>query len=316
MPVTALLVLALVAGLVLLTVASDQFVLGAARVAVAMRLSTVVIGAVVIGFGTSAPEMLVSGIAASQGSLDIAVGNIIGSNVANLSLVLGVSALVTTITVVSPVLRREAPLSLGSVLLFGLLVRDGLGRAEAVCLGLLLVVAIALLLWSSRSGGDDVLSAEVDAYLDDEVSTVREWVRTGLGLVGTLAAAQLLVWAATGLAAELGLAEGFVGLTIVAIGTSLPELATSLQAVRKDETDLIVGNVLGSNVFNSLGVAAVAGLLGPGAVGDPALTGIGVLAMTGIAVLATVFVTTGRQVVRTEGLVLLAAYLSTIPLLA
>lgn len=314
---TLLLVLGLVAGLALLTYASDQFVLGAARVAVGMRLSAVVIGAVVIGFGTSAPEMLVSGLAAASGSLDIAVGNIIGSNVANLSLVLGVAAIVTPITVQSMTLRREAPLSLAAVLVFALVVQDGLTRGEGVLLAVLLVVSLTLVLVAARMGDSDALASEVDEYLADGQSRLgREWVRTLLGLLGTLGAAQLLVTSATGLAAEIGLEEGFVGLTIVAIGTSLPELATSLQAVRKDETDLIVGNLLGSNLFNSLAVGAVAALAGPGAVQDPGLTSTGVALMVGIAVATMAFMITGARVVRTEGLLLLVAWVAVLPLLA
>ena len=314
---TLLLLAGIVAGLVLLTVASDQFVLGAARVAVALRLSTVIVGAVVIGFGTSAPEMVVSGIAASSGSLDIAVGNIIGSNVANLSLVLGVASMVAPIVVGSTTIRREAPLSLGAVLVFAGLVQGGLTLLEGAVLGVLLVGSLAFIVIASRQEVGDELGGEVEEYLgDDGLHPGREWGRTLLGLLGTLAAAQLLVYCATELAATIGLKEGFVGVTLVAIGTSLPELATSLQAVRKDETDLIVGNLLGSNLFNSLAVGAVAGLLGPGPVTDASLTSIGVLLMVAVAAAATVAMVTARRVVRWEGAVLLTSYLAVLPLLA
>lgn len=314
---TVLLLLGIVAGLVLLTVAADQFVLGAARVAAALRLSTVVIGAVVIGFGTSAPEMVVSGLAAADGSLDIAVGNIIGSNVANLALVLGVSSMVTPILVDSTTIRREAPLSLGAVLVFAGLVQDGLTRIEGGILGLLLTGVLGYIIVTARQEADDELTAEVEEYLDDDaLHPGREWLRTGMGLVGTLVAAQLLVYCATELAATIGMKEGFVGLTIVAIGTSLPELATSLQAVRKDETDLIIGNLLGSNIFNSLAVGAVAGLVGPGPVGDASLTSLGVLLMVAIAIGATTAMLTARRVVRWEGAALLTTYIAALPLLA
>ena len=132
-----------------------------------------------------------------------------------------------------------------------------------------------------------------------------------LGLLGTLGAAQLLVVSATSVADQLGLAEGFVGLTIVAIGTSLPELATALQAARKDETDLIVGNLLGSNLFNSLAVGGVAALAGPGTVGDPVLTGLAIWLMLGIAAAAMLFMRTGHRVVAREGGILLAVWLGT-----
>src|SRR5690606_32256299 len=138
----------------LLTISADQFVAGAARIAAAMRLSAIVIGVVVIGFGTSAPELVVSAIAAGQGTLDIAVGNIIGSNVANLSLVLGVAAMLSPIVIGSTVLRREAPLSLGLTLVFAVLVQGGLSRWNAVVLGALLVGALTLVLRGARDGDE------------------------------------------------------------------------------------------------------------------------------------------------------------------
>lgn len=308
--------LGIVAGLALLTAAADWFVLGAVRVAARLRLSTLVIGAVVIGFGTSAPEMVVSGLAAGQGQLDIAVGNIIGSNVANLSMVLGAAALVTTIGVASSTVRREAPLAIGATVAFALAVQGGLSRLEGL---LLLGGLIALLTWMIRSSRlpDLELSSEVEEYLTDApVRLGREVGRTLIGLVGTLAAAQVLVQSATALAAGIGLEEGFVGLTIVAIGTSLPELATSLQAARKDETDLIVGNLLGSNIFNSLGVAAVAALAGPGPVGDPSLAGVATVLMLAVTFLAAAAMVSGRRVVRPEGALLLALWIAMIPLMA
>jgi cation:H+ antiporter len=310
-------VLGVVSGLAILTAAADWFVVGAVRLAARLRLSAVVIGAVVIGFGTSAPEMVVSGLAAGQGKLDIAVGNIVGSNIANLSLVLGAAALVTTLTVTGRTIRREVPLVMGATVVFAIVVQDGLSRAEGLLLLVGVVASVAWVLVSSRGGGDEELTHEVEEFLaDGPVVLSREVVRTLVGLVGTLGAAQLLVVNATSVAERLGLAEGFVGLTIVAIGTSLPELATALQAARKDETDLIVGNLLGSNLFNSLAVGGVAALAGPGPVGDPVLTGTAIWLMLGIAVTAKLFMRTGYRVVRPEGGILLAVWLGSLPLLA
>jgi cation:H+ antiporter len=311
-------VLGVVLGLAVLTYAADQFVVGAARLATVLRLSTVVIGAVVIGFGTSAPELLVSALAASQGSLDIAIGNIVGSNVANLTLVLGIAALATPIVVRSKVLKREAPLSLLSVIVFAVLVQNGVSAVEGAILATLLVVSLLIIVISSRrEGGDEELGAEVEEFLHDgPPSTGKEVLRTVLGLLGTLGAAQLLVVSASTIATELGLSEGFIGLTVVAIGTSLPELATAVQAARKDETDLIVGNLLGSNLFNSAAVGATAAFAGAGQVADPTITGTGVALMVTVAVVATAFMVTGRRVQRIEGAVLLAAYVATLPLLA
>jgi cation:H+ antiporter len=311
-------VLGVVLGLAVLTYAADQFVVGAARLATVLRLSTVVIGAVVIGFGTSAPELLVSALAASQGSIDIAIGNIVGSNVANLTLVLGIAALVTPIIVHSTVLKREAPLSLLSVIAFAILVQNGVSVVDGAILAVLLVVSLSIIVVSSRrEGGDEELSAEVEEFLaGDQPSTRKEVLRTLLGLLGTLGAAQLLVLSASTIATELGLSEGFIGLTVVAIGTSLPELATAVQAARKDETDLIIGNLLGSNLFNSAAVGATAAFAGAGQVADPTITSIGVALMVTVAVVATAFMITGKRVQRIEGALLLAAYLATLPLLA
>ena len=305
-----------VAGLIALTIAADHFVLGAARLAGVLRLSPVVIGAVVIGFGTSAPEIVVSGLAAAQGSVDLGVGNVIGSNVANLTLVLGTAALLTPIVVVSPVLRREAPLSLLAVLLFAVLVRDGLSLVDGALLAAALIGSLTIIVRSAR-GGDEELTSEVAEYLDGTTpSPAREWTRTGIGLVVTVAAAQLLVVSATTIATQLGLSEGFVGLTIVAIGTSLPELATAVQAARRRELDLIVGNLLGSNLFNAGAVGATLAFIGPGQVADPAVMGPALLLMVVVAAVATLFMATGRVVQRWEGAVLLVGYLATLPLLA
>lgn len=306
----------IVVGLILLTLAADHFVIGAARVAVSLRFSKVVVGAAVIGFGTSTPELLVSGLAGAQGSLDLAVGNIVGSNVANLSLVLGTAALVTPIVVRAGVLRREALLSLGMVVVFGILLQGGMDGWDSLILGGLFIAAFTFILVDSRRG-DEVLGEEVEDYLaDGGWNQRREWARTILGLVGTLGAAQLLVVSATETAALLGLAEGFIGLTVVAVGTSLPELAASLQAARRNETDLIVGNLLGSNMFNSGVVAAVAAFAGASQAIAGSITTAGVILMIGVALGATIFMINGRRVVRWEGAILLIAYAASLPLLA
>lgn len=305
-----------VVGLALLTYAADQFVIGAARISAALRVSPLVIGAVVVGFGTSAPELVVSGIAAQQGSLDIAFGNIVGSNVANLTLVLGAAALITPIAVRSPVLKREAPLSLAAVVLFAGLVQNGLTMLDAAVLGAATVAAIATILWSARDDDPQFTAAVADFLDGTPPSTRAETLRTVLGLVGTLAASWLLVASARTVAAELGMSEAFIGLTVVAIGTSLPELATALQAARKGEADLVVGNLLGSNLFNAGAVGGVAAALGPRALADPSIVGPATLLMVGIAAVATIFMITGRRVDRWEGALLFAVYLAALPLLA
>ena len=311
-----LLVAALVAGLVLLAFASEQFVIGASRIATILRISPVVIGAVVIGFGTSLPELLVTVIAASRGAADIAVGNAVGSNIANLTLVLGAGAVVAPLVVRSRTLVREAPLSAAAVVLLAalLVIQGGLGRVEGVVLVAALVVALVLLM-SWRRGGEDPLAEDVDMAVGGTAwSPPREVVRLLVGLAGTLAGAQLLVVGAEGIADRAGLSEGFVGLTIVAVGTSLPEFFTAVQASRRGESDLVVGNVLGSNIFNSLGIAGLAALIDPGALAD-SITGPAAIAMAVLAVVTWLGMWTRRTLVRWEGVLLLAAYAALVPIL-
>lgn len=304
-------------GLVVLTKAADQFVLGAARIALVLRISAVVVGAVVVGFGTSAPEMLVSGVAAWQGDGEVGVGNVVGSNVANLTLILGVAALIVPIGVSGSVLRKEAPMMAGAVVLFAWFVQDGISVPEAVVLGVVLVAAVLFLVRTGSATGDPELEEEVAEFADRaHLPPLRvEVIRTLAGLVGTLVGAQLLVTGAVNLAEEWGLSGGFVGFTLVAVGTSLPELVTAIAAARKGETDLIVGNLLGSNLFNSLAVGTVLVLAGTGSLDAPRLLGVGVVSMIVVAVLAWVLMLTGRRVSRAEAVLLLGVYAASVTLI-
>ncbi|HEU5082780.1 MAG TPA: calcium/sodium antiporter [Acidimicrobiales bacterium] len=308
---------AVLAGLVVLTKAADIFVESAARLSAALKVPPVIIGAAVIGFGTSAPEMVVSGIAAGQGKLDIAVGNVIGSNAANLSLVLGIASLLCFMGVSSSVLRREAPLSTAAVVLFGLLVQGGLERWEGVVLVLALVGALVWL-FTGNQRGDEELVAEIEEFVEEEgaISARTEALRALLGLVGVIAGAQLAVQGASSIAGELGLGEGFIAVTLIAVGTSLPELVTAIAAARKGEDELIIGNLLGSNLFNSLAVGGVAALIGPGVLDDPNLASVGVTAMVAVALAAWLFMATARRIAGWEAATLLGAYAVTVPLLA
>ena len=301
-------ILLLVLGLVVLVKASDQFVIGSARLAVELRLAPVVVGVIIIGFGTSAPELLVSGLAAAQGSIDLGTGNIIGSNIANLLLVLGAAAVVAPLAIDGDVLKREVPLSLVTVAAFAWVVQGRLLAVEAIGLGVLLVAVLTLVLVLSRFGTVRIDPA-IEELAKERVSGGREAVRTLLGLAGTLAAAQAMVLGATDLAARAGLDEGLVGLTIIAIGTSLPELATAGQAARRGEAGLLVGNLLGSNIFNATavgGVVAAAGAAQGLRVG-PSLAG-STLVMLGVVVAVSLLLVLRRKVTRFDGAVLLMAY--------
>ncbi len=299
----------LVGGLALLTIAADYFVDGAVRLASAFDISPVIVGALVIGFGTSLPEMLVSTVAALQGDADLGVGNVVGSNVANLTLVLGLAALIAVISIDSITSRRELPLCIGSVLLFALLVQGGFRRWEGIVLA---VALVATLYWLLSNAHDHDLESPADP--DARSGALGSGVRTMVGLSGTVGGAWLLVSGGTDLADRLGLTGGFVGLTLVAIGTSLPEMVTAIAAARRGETELIIGNLLGSNIFNSLAVGAVLGILGPGPLEDDKLAGLATIIMIGVVLIAGMFLYTGGRVLRWQALALLALYLVTMPL--
>ncbi|MEU8661649.1 calcium/sodium antiporter [Actinoplanes philippinensis] len=324
-------VLLAVAGLLLLTVAADHLVLGSSRVAARFRISPVVVGVVVIGLGTSAPEFLVSGVAAARGDTGIALGNITGSNILNLTLILGVAAIIANVTVASTVIRREVPVAVAAVVLFALLARIGLTVATALVLLVAAVGALWLLVQGAGQGGNIELVEETVAYVEDRgdgtaepvtppPGRVRRWmwawgepIRALLGLGGVLAGAQLLVVNASSIATALGVPPLIIGFTLVALGTSLPELATTVQAQRRGESDLVVGNLFGSNLFNSLLGGAVVGFAAPGAV--PAGSGILLLVMVLTGFVAWALLGRGLVLTRGEGVVLLGAYLATMPLL-
>lgn len=293
-----------VGGLIVLTFAADHFVAGAARIAVFYKISPVVIGAVLIGFGTSAPEMVVSGIAAGQGDLDIGVGNIIGSNVANISLVLAAAAAVAVIPVSSATLRREVPISVASVIVFALLVQGEISRLEGALLAALIVTFLVFILMSS-SGTDESFDDDVSDIVGDEpVELWKEAFRALVGLSFVVGSSWFIVDGADRVAQALDLTGGFVGFTLVALGTSAPELVTSVQAARQGETELLVGNLLGSNVFNSLAVGGIIGLVGPGPVLDTTLAETGSILMVGIVIVSAVFMIVGGSVGRKKAFVL------------
>lgn len=308
-------ILAVVIGVALLAYAADQFVLGAARIALIRNLSPLVVGVVIIGFGTSCPELLVSAIATLGGKPEIAVGNIVGSNIANLSLLLGVGAIMIPLVVGSRTVRREAPITVAAMVAFAVAVQGG---GVNVLEGVLLLIALGLAIWKVTTGSNgDPLGPEAQELADVEGRPLaREAVRTLLGLLGTLAGAQLLLWGAVDIADRAGLGEGFVGATLVAIGTSLPELVTVIQSARRRETDLIVGNLLGSNMFNALGVGGVIGLLGSSGLDAPALSGFAVVAAVGVSIVVLVMMITRRTIGRLEGFVLVALYAVLVPFLS
>jgi cation:H+ antiporter len=261
--------------------------------------------------GTSAPEFLVSVVAAAGDGLDLAVGNVIGSNIANLSLVLGATALVSPVADHVKTLRREGLLMLAAVVLLVVVAWDGsLTLTEGIILALSMVGAAVVLVGWARSDteGTDLVTAELDEMTyDSGRPNPRFEIIVGIvALLATLGGAEMLVRGAQEIARQLDLSQGFIGLTLVALGTSLPELATALAAARRNENDLVVGNLLGSNLFNSLAVAGGAAIVGGGALNTEFQTGL--LFMLGVAAFAGILTATGNKLVRWEGLALLAVY--------
>jgi cation:H+ antiporter len=300
--------------LALLVVAGDQFVVGTARLATVLRIRPSVVGAVVGGLGASLPELLVSGVASVRGEPEIAVGNLVGSNIAHVSLALAIAALVAPVRVDSRTVRREAPLSVAAVLLFAILLKGGLSQAEGVVLLIGLGVAVAAMLANAgHTPGGDELTVEVRRFFGRRTDQrpVAELVRSAAGLAVMLIGAEVLVRSASGLATRLGIGEGFVGLTVVAVGTTAPLVAIAVQAARRGNHDLVAGSVLGSNLFVALAGGALVGLLRGGS--EAAVDLVAVWVMAVVAAAAWAFMARRSLVTRWEALALLLAYAAMLP---
>lgn len=257
--------LAIAAGFILLIWSADRFICGAAAVARNLNISPLVIGLTIVGFGTSAPEMLVAVFASVDGSPSLAIGNAIGSNITNIALVLGIAALITPLDVHSRILKKELPLLLGAMLLVLMLIMDGtLQRTD----GIILFSSLILLMWwitrtALLARDHDALEQEYQEELPGDMPMTRAIFWLVLGLLILMVSSKLLVWGAVNIATDLGVSKLVIGLTVIAIGTSLPELAASVAAALKNEHDIAIGNVVGSNLFNTLGVLAIPGILAP-----------------------------------------------------
>ncbi|NOR70696.1 MAG: calcium/sodium antiporter [Methylomarinum sp.] len=264
---------ALVIGLIVLVIAADKFVVGTASIARKLGVSPLLIGLTIVGLGTSAPEILVSVIASMQGNAGLAVGNALGSNIANIGLILGVTALISPLSFSSGILRRELPILMIVSLICYFMAFDGLDMVDGL---LMLFMLLTFLLWLIQSAKKqqniespaDPLEEELIAEMAEDISTQKAWWFFLLGLVGLLVSSRLLVWAAVNIAESFGVSDLVIGLTVVALGTSLPELASSISSVLKKEDDLAVGNIIGSNMYNLLAVYSLPGLIAPGAVAE------------------------------------------------
>ncbi len=305
---------AVIVGLVVLMWSAGRFVDGAVSVANRFRVPPLLIGMVIVGFGTSAPEMAVSVIGAIQSNPGIALGNAYGSNITNIALIIGLSAAISPIAVHSQVLRRELPILTGVTALAALQLLDGaISRVDAA---LLLGVFALLLGWSIWQGlrkREDTFGKEIDREVASETMSLRTailWLSVGLVLL--VGSSRLLVWGAVEIATRLEISDLVIGLTVVAIGTSLPELASSIVAARRKQHDIALGNILGSNLFNTLAVVGLSGIISPLSA-EPSILSRDVVVMgaltVGLFVIGYGFRGQGR-VSRVEGWVLLVCYVA------
>jgi cation:H+ antiporter len=304
--------LATLAGFVLLMWGADRFVVGAASTARNLGVPPLLIGLTLVGMATSGPEIFVSIMAALDGDPELAAGNAIGSNIANIGLVLGMTAVIMPIAVRSTTLRRELPALLAVTLVVTMVfINLRLGRIEGI---LLLATLVLVLYWlvvlGQRSDEGDPISLDYAAELPAGLPMSKSIGWLALGLVVLLVGANLLVWGAQQLAIAFGVSDLVIGLTIVAIGTSLPELAVSVVSALKGEHDMAIGNIIGSNIFNSLAVVGIAGVIHPATFGQEVLA-LHLPVMIGLTLalfLMTYNFTGNSRIRRWEGALLLAAF--------
>ncbi len=308
---------AILLGLVVLVWSADRFVLGASAVARNYGVSPLIIGMTILGFGTSAPEMLVSGMAAWGGNPELGVGNALGSNIANIALVLGITAIVAPMVVHSKVLKREFPLLFLVIALAAVLMIDNqLSRVD----GFILLSGVVVMLWwmvrlarQEQQAGKEPLEAEFEGEIPTDMSTKKAFFWLLLGLALLMASSQLLVWGAVNVASYFGVSDLIIGLTIIAIGTSLPELAATVSAALKKEHEMAIGNIIGSNLFNILAVLALPGIIMPTALA-PEVMNRDFIIMTILTValflMAYGFKGKDGQITRIEGAVLLASFVA------
>jgi cation:H+ antiporter len=302
----------IIAGFALLVWGADRFVMGAAGTARNLGVSPLIIGLTIVGFGTSAPEILVSIMAALQGNPGLAIGNAIGSNITNIALILGTTALVAPLSIHSGIVKRELPILIGTTLVAFVLLSDGtLGRMDGLVLLIGLMIMLSSVIYIGISGRDkDPVVAEYEAEIPTDLSLAQSLMWLIIGLVVLVGSSRMLVWGAVGVAEHFGISDLIIGLTIVALGTSLPELAASIASVLKNEHDIAIGNVIGSNMFNILAVLGIPGIISPGPV-DPAAVSRDMPVMIGLTVALFVMAYGFRglgRINRFEALLLLAAY--------
>ena len=291
-------------GLILLYYGGDFLVTGSVRLSRFFKLSTFVIGATVIAFGTSAPELAVAILAALDAAPELAMGNVIGSNIANIGLVLGLTALIAPIVITPKRLKREYPPLFLATLIILLLAWDlNIHRSE----GIIMLVLLALYLWRSFSQKEDFTTGQEEVGLSPHKGIIYQFVLVLAGLVGLVSGAKLLVSGGVSIARMIGISEWFIGITIVAIGTSLPEIVASIMAARRGQGEMAVGNIFGSNIFNILMVLGITSVIHPLNIQEPIHPDLNIL--VGITILLFVLILLGKYFLKKiSGIVLLSTY--------
>ncbi|CAC9489788.1 Inner membrane protein YrbG, predicted calcium/sodium:proton antiporter [uncultured Gammaproteobacteria bacterium] len=267
MPDILLPIIALLAGFILLIWSADTFTENGAKIANIFKVSPLVIGLLIFGFGTSAPEMLVSGLAAIDGNTGLSIGNAIGSNIFNIALVLGVSAIIAPIEVKSGVLKKEWLFLMVATLVTGYLLWDRyLGVTDGLILASLLILFLTYTLISAKNSNHHEFDEFEQTVNKDQ--TGKTWLMLIIGLIVLISSAKLIVWGGVEVARFFEISDLIIGLSIIALGTSLPELAVSISSILKKQYEMVVGNVIGSNLFNTIAVLAIPGLIHPSKVAD------------------------------------------------
>ncbi|WP_334048581.1 calcium/sodium antiporter [Alteromonas gracilis] len=300
-------------GLIVLSWSADRFVYGASALAKNIGISPMMIGLTIVAMGSSAPEIVVSAIASVNGNMNTAVGNALGSNITNVALVLGITALVKPLLVSSTTLKRELPaLLIISLIAIGFLFDGELKSYEGIILLALFIFVLAMMAWLSlQVDKEDPLIAETADEIPKGVSNTSALIWIGVGLVVLPLSAHFLVNSAVEIARYMGISDLVIGLTIIAFGTSLPELAASVAGVLKGEDDLALGNIIGSNIFNLLAVLGMPGLIAPGLL-DPDVYNRDMYVMLGLTLLLFLFsfdLIGKRTISRTNGFILLACFI-------
>ncbi|GIU23844.1 calcium/sodium antiporter [Shewanella colwelliana] len=304
----------LIAGLGALVWSADKFVYGAAAFARNLGLPPMLIGLTIVAMGSSAPEMFVAATASMEGMTDTAIGNVLGSNVANITLILGITALLGAISVSSQTLKREIPMMLAATAIAGYFLHDGqLTRIEGVMLMTLFFGLMGYLIWHAVTNKEvDKLADDADSEIPKDVPTLKAMLWLVVGIILLPMSADWMVQGAVGIAKAYHLSDLVIGLTIIAVGTSLPELAACVAGVLKKEDDLAIGNIVGSNLFNILAVLALPALIAPGAVDAAASSRDFYMVMATSSALAILILLTGkaRQLKPWHGGLLLVTFIA------